>query len=224
MAGIHLPSAVAAPSKLLESFANPRVRPGTDGPNSCVPVSKDFQRPTIKAVNSLPGPLVQTSAVSESSLAIEAGPATPLFSSYFYTLLQRDLMLCSPFIPHSTKWIEIDESLPSSTSAFARGSLFSDSSRSVPASPREPYMMHSPSVMSQGRASLMDYASPIRRGRGHDFVRSDQFGSFVSRSKFGPASRYSDSLPSSPKADTGAADWLLSLMPQPSKTPFDKQH
>lgn len=53
-----------------------------------------------------------------------------LFSSYYYTMSQKELVLCSPFVPRSTKWIQIDESLPSSSP------FYSLSAHSLPCSPR----------------------------------------------------------------------------------------
>jgi hypothetical protein len=41
-----------------------------------------------------------------------------LFSSYYYTVSQEALLLCSPFMPQSTKWIDIDTRLPTSSTAY----------------------------------------------------------------------------------------------------------
>lgn len=189
-----------------------------------------FERPKIKAVNSLPGPLTPTSLTPNSDHAVQGSlhesmsheesmrqaarpiDSTPLFSSYFYTLQQKDLMLCSPFMPRSTKWIEIDANLPSSTISYLQCQR---TSRSLPSSPREPFLMEAPAYLRRNRGSLgclyqQQPQLPSSCANG-DIRRIDKGGA---RDGLVPSSRSYDWMPCSPTSDESVADCLLSLKPQ----------
>ena len=113
----------------------------------------------------------------------------PLFSSYYYTVSQRELLLCSPFMPHATKWIDIDEKLPCSSTVYRTSVV-----KSVPSSPRIP---PPPPPLSCGYA---------------DEIVSSRLGSLQSNTGFARDSSrgYYESMPCSPTSEE-AASYLLSL-------------